>query len=147
MNSDAITRKIQGATVQDVDLDNKGHQSKDVFQFCSCPEALKSFIEDTDLHDLIYWKLMSQYEKLESSSSNEILKTVLNQVEYPLFVFVLKKTRGNQSKAAEILGCNRNTLHRKLKDFSVEPRNLRKALKNAEPKNSKKNSLNKNLEL
>lgn len=122
---DSNTRKIkiEGATV--------GNES---LAFSSCPEGLTTLIKETDLCDLIYWKLLMQYENLDTKKSSEVLKAVQDQVERPLFAFVLKKTRGNQSKAAEILGCNRNTLHRKLKDFSVEPRHLRRALKNTEKK-------------
>lgn len=92
------------------------------------PRNLTALIKETDLCDLIYWKLLMDYENLDTKSSREILKSVQNQVERPLFAFILKKTKGNQSKAAEILGCNRNTLHRKLKDFSVEPKALRRVL-------------------
>lgn len=114
---DANVRKIKGATAQE-----------EPFAFSACPESLTALIKETDLCDLIYWKLLMDYENLDTKSSCEVLKSVQKQVERPLFAFVLKKTKGNQSKAAEILGCNRNTLHRKLKDFSVEPKVLRKAL-------------------
>jgi two-component system nitrogen regulation response regulator GlnG len=90
------------------------------------------FIEETSLEKLVYWKLYNLFEKFDEDSPNDILKTVLAHVERPLFALVLKKTKGNQSKASDVLGCNRNTLHRKLKEFSIEPRDLRRALRSSD---------------
>lgn len=44
---------------------------------------------------------------------------VLEEVEYPLILAALSATRGNQIKAAELLGLNRNTLRKKIKDLGV----------------------------
>ncbi|TAL79320.1 MAG: nitrogen regulation protein NR(I) [Beijerinckiaceae bacterium] len=44
---------------------------------------------------------------------------VLRELEYPLISAVLAATRGNQIKAAEILGLNRNTLRKKIRDLDV----------------------------
>jgi two-component system response regulator HydG len=32
----------------------------------------------------------------------------------------LKKTRNNKSKAADLLGISRKTIHRKIKEYSIE---------------------------
>jgi two-component system nitrogen regulation response regulator GlnG len=45
---------------------------------------------------------------------------VLQQMERPLIRIILKKTRNNQVKAAEILGINRNTLRKKIKSLGIE---------------------------
>ena len=45
---------------------------------------------------------------------------VLEQVERPLIQLTLAATRGNQVRAAEILGLNRNTLRKKISDLGVE---------------------------
>ncbi len=44
---------------------------------------------------------------------------VLEQVEKPLLEEVMVLTQGNQSLAAEVLGINRNTLRKKLKDLNL----------------------------
>jgi two-component system nitrogen regulation response regulator GlnG len=44
---------------------------------------------------------------------------VLAEVEYPLILASMAATRGNQIKAAELLGLNRNTLRKKIKDLGV----------------------------
>jgi len=45
---------------------------------------------------------------------------VLEEVERPLIQLTLSATRGNQVRAAEILGLNRNTLRKKISDLGVE---------------------------
>ncbi|MGE3718768.1 MAG: nitrogen regulation protein NR(I) [Bauldia sp.] len=45
---------------------------------------------------------------------------VLREVEYPLISAALAATRGNQIKAAELLGVNRNTLRKKIQDLEIQ---------------------------
>jgi len=44
---------------------------------------------------------------------------VLREVERPLFAIALSATRGNQVRAAQLLGLNRNTLRKKLRDLDL----------------------------
>jgi len=44
---------------------------------------------------------------------------ILREVEYPLIVATLELTRGNQVKAAEILGINRNTLRKRIRELGI----------------------------
>ena len=44
---------------------------------------------------------------------------VLKEIELPLFALALSATRGNQIKAAELLGINRNTLRKKTKELDI----------------------------
>ena len=45
---------------------------------------------------------------------------VLKEVEYPLISAALAATRGNQLKAAALLGLNRNTLRKKIRELDIE---------------------------
>ena len=45
---------------------------------------------------------------------------VLREVEEPLIVATLAITRGNQLRAADILGLNRNTLRKKIKELDIK---------------------------
>src|SRR5262249_8072427 len=44
---------------------------------------------------------------------------VLREVEYPWLSAALAATRGNQIRAADLLGVNRNTLRKKIRDLDV----------------------------
>ncbi|MCO5084061.1 MAG: nitrogen regulation protein NR(I) [Rhizobiaceae bacterium] len=44
---------------------------------------------------------------------------ILAEVEYPLVLACMTATRGNQIKAAELLGLNRNTLRKKIRELGV----------------------------
>jgi two-component system nitrogen regulation response regulator GlnG len=44
---------------------------------------------------------------------------VLREIERPLILLTLRATRGNQVKAAEVLGLNRNTLRKKIRDLDI----------------------------
>lgn len=50
----------------------------------------------------------------------DIYEMVLSEVEHPLLESVMTYTRGNQSKAAELLGINRGTLRKKLKKHGLD---------------------------
>jgi two-component system nitrogen regulation response regulator GlnG len=45
---------------------------------------------------------------------------ILHQVERPLLIAALAATRGNQIRAAELLGLNRNTLRKKIRDLDIK---------------------------
>jgi two-component system nitrogen regulation response regulator GlnG len=45
---------------------------------------------------------------------------ILREVERPLLSLTLRATRGNQLKAAALLGLNRNTLRKKIRDLDIE---------------------------
>ena len=48
-----------------------------------------------------------------------LYQRVLAEVEYPLVLAAMTATRGNQIRAAELLGVNRNTLRKKIRDLGV----------------------------
>ena len=45
---------------------------------------------------------------------------ILRDIEEPLIGAALAATRGNQIKAAELLGVNRNTLRKKIRDLDIQ---------------------------
>ena len=51
--------------------------------------------------------------------TRDIYDQVIAEVERPLISMTLAATRGNQIKAAEMLGLNRNTLRKKIKDLDI----------------------------
>lgn len=59
------------------------------------------------------------FKSLNGYAPAEFYQTVLKEVEQPLFEVVMSYTRGNQSRAADILGINRGTLRKKLKTYGM----------------------------
>ena len=56
---------------------------------------------------------------LDGQPANDLYQLVLSEVEAPLLEAVLAYTRNNQSKSAEMLGLNRGTLRKKLKQYDL----------------------------
>jgi two-component system nitrogen regulation response regulator GlnG len=76
--------------------------------------------EDLSLEALIEMKLRSSLGNLDKMETGDLYSMILAEMERPLIRFVLEKTRGNQVKAADILGINRNTLRKKILDLGIE---------------------------
>jgi len=63
--------------------------------------------------------LQSYFEKIGSTFVNNVYEMVLSEVEKPLLEAVMAYTKGNQSKAAIVLGISRGTLRKKLKIYDM----------------------------
>lgn len=48
---------------------------------------------------------------------------IIRGVEKPLLEIVLEETEGNRTKAANILGINRNTLRKKIQNYNIKCQN------------------------
>lgn len=56
----------------------------------------------------------------EATIPTNLYELVLAEVEAPLLEVVLRQTRGNQTKAAKMLGLSRGTLRKKLKQYNLD---------------------------
>lgn len=65
------------------------------------------------LRDMIWARLQ------DTAGRGNIYNDIISKVEKELLVSVLKMTKWNQLKAAEVLGINRNTLSRKIKELDI----------------------------
>ncbi len=63
--------------------------------------------------------LRGYLKSLNGHKPVELYQLVMGEVEKPLFKTVMDYTGGNQSEAAEILGINRGTLRKKLKNYKL----------------------------
>ena len=74
------------------------------------------------LEGLIAAKLQGSLMQIDLQEMNNLYDMVLHQMERPLINIVLDKTRGNQVRAAEVLGINRNTLRKKIQTLGINAR-------------------------
>jgi Fis family transcriptional regulator len=63
--------------------------------------------------------LDSYFRSLNGHRPGHLYDLVLREVEEPLLRAALDYTEGNQSRAADILGINRGTLRKKLKNYGI----------------------------
>ena len=66
------------------------------------------------IEECIRDSLEAYFKDLRGTEPAAMYDMILNVVEKPLLDVVMKQAEGNQSRAAEWLGINRNTLRRKL---------------------------------
>ncbi len=64
---------------------------------------------------------LDQWLAANQPPKGTLYQSALAAFEKPLMEFALDQTNGNQLRAAQLLGINRNTLRKRLADLSVEP--------------------------
>lgn len=64
-------------------------------------------------------KIIELGDSLYQEKKGALYKSILEAIEKPLVEYILKRTEGNQLKAARILGINRNTLRAKIKKLGI----------------------------
>jgi Fis family transcriptional regulator len=72
------------------------------------------------LGEQVQTALREYFRRLDGHAPCNLYRLVLNQVERPLLETVLEYTDGNQTRAAEILGINRGTLRKKLRELDLD---------------------------
>ncbi len=76
--------------------------------------------ETSPLSGHIESMLEAYFRDLDGHPPADLYQMVLAEIEQPLLKTVLRYTRGNQSKAACVLGMNRGTLRKKLKQYDID---------------------------
>ena len=76
---------------------------------------------DAPLEEVIERKLNECVRGLREHASANLYDLMIGLVEKPLLRAVLRETAGNQVRAAQILGINRNTLRKKLLEHGIGP--------------------------
>ncbi|MBL8352706.1 MAG: Fis family transcriptional regulator [Burkholderiaceae bacterium] len=71
------------------------------------------------IEDCVRDSLEQYFKDLRGTEPHAVHEMVVGTVEKPMLEVVMKHAEGNQSKAAEWLGINRNTLRRKLLDHKL----------------------------
>lgn len=71
------------------------------------------------LEDCVRATLERYFDDLRGTEPHAVHALIMDAVERPLLETVMRQADGNQSRAAEWLGINRNTLRRKLADHKL----------------------------
>lgn len=71
------------------------------------------------LSDSVAIALDNYFAHLDGQDVTNVYDMVLSEVEAPLLEAVMKYTRNNQTKASIMLGLNRGTLRKKLKQYGL----------------------------
>jgi Fis family transcriptional regulator len=71
------------------------------------------------IEECVRESLEGYFKDLRGVEPTAMYEMILRVVERPLLEVVLKEAGGNQSRAAEWLGINRNTLRRKLVEHKL----------------------------
>lgn len=69
--------------------------------------------------DAIRNALEQYFQHLDGEQASGVYDMVLGRVEKPLLEIVLREADNNQTRAAEMLGINRNTLRKKLTEHGL----------------------------
>ena len=73
-----------------------------------------------ELSNSVKLSLEQYFKDLNGQPPHAVYNMVLGCIEKPLLEHIMQHASGNQSKAAEILGLNRNTLRKKLQQYNIE---------------------------
>ncbi len=71
------------------------------------------------LRDSVENSLQNYFAQLDGAPVTDVYQMVLSEVEAPLLEQVMRYTRNNQTKASTMLGLNRGTLRKKLKQYGL----------------------------
>ncbi|MGH1542300.1 MAG: helix-turn-helix domain-containing protein [Arenicella sp.] len=72
------------------------------------------------LCDSVRTAMQQYFQDMQGEAPNNLYQLFMSQVEKPFIEVVLKNCNNNQSKAAEILGINRNTLRKKIQIYKIK---------------------------
>ncbi len=81
--------------------------------------AFSGINRNQSLRDCVNQAMASYFMHLDGQPVSDVYDMVLAEVEAPMLEVVMKYTRHNQSKAAQVLGLNRGTLRKKLKQYGL----------------------------
>lgn len=79
----------------------------------------QSQVTNKPLRDSVKQALKNYLAQLNGQDTTELYELVLSEVEHPMLDMVMQYTRGNQTRAAAMLGINRGTLRKKLKKYGM----------------------------
>jgi len=76
-------------------------------------------MEENEIAACLRRSLNRYFKDLDGEAPSEIYSMVVSVVENPLLTYILDRAEGNQTRAADMLGINRNTLRKKMREHGL----------------------------
>lgn len=83
------------------------------------PSELSLNSKELTLKECVQTAMDKFFQHLDGQPASNLYEMVMAEVEAPLLDVVMKHSRDNQTKASEILGINRGTLRKKLRQYDL----------------------------
>lgn len=109
LNMDSLLLNSDNSSISSIDMSNLKHPFPSMS--ASAPQRA--------LRDHVEIAMRNYFSNLDGEQASNVYDMLLAEVEAPLLEVVLEYTRGNQTRASDILGINRGTLRKKLKDHGL----------------------------
>ena len=88
-------------------------------QTTSAPKNFNQAAQQQSLRGCVEQAMENYFKHLDGQAVSDVYEMVMAEVEAPMLEIVLKYTRHNQTRAAQVLGLNRGTLRKKLKQYGL----------------------------
>jgi Fis family transcriptional regulator len=82
-------------------------------------QSAASLNDSKTLRESVAHAMANYFHHLDGQEASDVYQMVMNEVEAPLLEAVMRYTRNNQTKASQMLGLNRGTLRKKLKQYNL----------------------------
>ena len=90
--------------------------------FALAGQPRRTATDTLPLEEAVRRRLAELLQADAAAAPGDLHATLISAVERPLIEVVLERAAGNQVKAAEMLGINRNTLRKKITELGIEVR-------------------------
>ncbi|MEH6591071.1 MAG: DNA-binding transcriptional regulator Fis [Halioglobus sp.] len=82
-------------------------------------DGREQFKQGDSLRDAVAIAVRNYLKELDGQMTTDVYDMVLAEVEAPLLEEIMEYTRNNQTRASIMLGLNRGTLRKKLKQYKL----------------------------
>jgi Fis family transcriptional regulator len=100
--------------------ESDGRMSGKLTQIEPCKLTISEERRDSSIKECLRHALDEYFDRLNGHNPTDLYEIVIREIEPPLLETTLKRTGGNQTKAAKFLGMNRSTLRKKLRQYGID---------------------------
>jgi DNA-binding protein Fis len=82
-------------------------------------QELVEVLDKYSIEDIVELKISRFLDQIGTFYPDDMHNLIMAKVEKPLLIQMLRRVGGNQVQASKILGINRNTLRKKMKQYGL----------------------------